>query len=50
MMSFDDVPVLFYIFGDSRDGSGFFVIDGFIEHGEGVFNFWMGSGVQRRRV
>lgn len=50
MMSFYDVSVFFDVFGDSRDGSGFFVIDGFIKLSECFFDFWLDGSIPRSSV
>ena len=46
----DDVAILFDVFGDFGDGSGFLVVNGLVEEGEGVLDFWVREELQRRRV
>ena len=46
----DDIAILFDIFGDFGDSSGFLVVNGFVEEGKGIFDFWVREQLQRRRV
>lgn len=50
VVSLDDVPILFDVLGDPGDSPGLLVIDGLVEQGERVLDFWLGSGIPSRRV
>lgn len=50
MVSLNHISIFSDVFGDSRDSSGLFIVDRFVELSERVLDFWVKTAVHSSKV